>query len=1740
MSTLGDINVVISATDEASGVIEKVNASLGDLSGAGLERANKSLKTFRDEMGKAEKNITTQKNALKQVETEYNKNTKGLNDNLKALKNNQSRVQNSIVTRQEELEKLKASSVGLDKNSIAFKDNAKAIKWTQTEIDGLQKQHKSIGAEIEKVNKDIQKNSDSVTAARKAVAEAEATYGKFAQKLPEVEAAQKKIDKAMNAEKWVNTGKSMKDVGGAIDDITKPLQFAAAGTLALGVASGKAAMDYETAFTGVRKTIDGTEEQFVALNKGLRNMSETTPVAAKDLANLAAVGGQLGVGIENIEKFTKVIADMNVATNLTGEEGAATLAQFMNVMGENIDNVDRVGSSIVDLGNHSATTERDIAEMAQRMGSFARSVGIGTPQVLGYAAALASMGVEAQAGGSAVGRTWASIQKAVSGGGEELEAFAKYAGVSAEEFKKQWNTDASGAFNGLIKGLNQAEDLTAALAEVGINNTLDVTAIQLLAKGYDLMTDCLNRSSKAYEENTALTNEANAAYNTVANKLKMAMNAVTNAGIEWGNVLLPEVQKGAEWIGKAGEALGNMSEGQKQVYLGIGKTVLVTGALSKAVAVGTKTIGGIVEGVGTLRGLFAGGALTGDATTAAVSIGKVSGAVGGLVLACVAAKKASDYVYDLNYNWSKGLEKGDKSIDSSLEKYQKINAAQKEISELKLTIESPESSQEQVETAKQRLEEIKQMLSEEYNLVIKADNSDLDDAVKSAQKISKNELQQSINEQSAELWERRGKFESYVSDYEAEKGRYNNALAKQTKFSDLKRQVSELDSEYRAGNISLAQYNNSIKDLAKNAGLSENAQRNATAAVNEINTAYDNATYNAEQYRKNMENLTKAYTEVQDKAKNVAKADAEMLNNAAVEGDTAQMEKTLSHMADIVKTYKLNAGEFAQTAALAMNGVDSLNTAWEKGGDTLNGVVNDYIRAMNEFGASAQDTTVGAALIQNGFTDVGQAAAKGDEAVKGVLKSIKSIGQQQGLFDGLNADEISGKINDIAHAIGLLPKGKQIRITADGNIDIIDRAKQAADELNKKGNIKVKIDVNGNVELLNTADKKLKELVKNNKVDIKFNFDTKTSDIFDKAGNKMGEITVDGKVIWTSDTTEPDSYKPEAEGTANFELGEHPTEAPDISGDANFTLGNHPTEAPAIPGTANYNGNFPKSAPTIEGTAVYHVKLMGGGVLANRIQGKAKGTQNFSGGLAMVNDEEGVSDNRELIIDGGRAFIPHGRNVILPLSRGAKVYTARQTKRIMTAMGIPHYAQGKDNSEAFTTAKDDWTHYTKTHAVTITQELEKWVELSEKFKDNQKDIEDIEEEIYSLTVKQNDELNKTSEKWADKRIFNNDWEEYGDDIYSAYDRIKVRNMEMVSSGKMTWDDYAEYMESAGEKMYDGRRDQSEKWLEHEKKYNKLSEEDYGAGLQRMREYTLQMYEQGLIDKEKYRQADRELEEKYLDFVSDKNANEYSAWQNDADMWERMRDTYDDWADYNDSKLDFIKRKIEKVEDFYKDGKISFDEYDIATKNYQMDYYNEQSRIYDEKLQEFSSRISKLREKYSDAEQKLQDSWTVSDRKENIEDLQSQIAMYRNATTHAGQEKLKSLESQLKDAQRQQQLYELQQSNNKVLTQMQSQYDYLEENKAAKLRELMKSTVDIAKLEANMSAQIAAAKNALNSDSLRQYNVLKDIYSAIKGLRMGATYTDSRTINNYQGTYNPKGVWSIVNGIAVGGMGSFVF
>lgn len=228
-----------------------------------------------------------------------------------------------------------------------------------------------------------------------------------------------------------------------------------------------------------------------------------------ELNELAAAGGQLGIETENILEFTETMAQLETATNLSGEEGAQTVARLMNVTGESQNNIDRLGSSIVDLGNNFATTESEIANMALNLGATSSIVGFSTQDTLAYATALSSMGVEAAAGGSAVSRIIMDIQSAVSAGGESLDKFAATSGKTSKEFADQWKSDASGAFYDLLEGLSRSEDIIGELSNLGFANIRDIQALQRLASdtGLDLLAEALERSNTAWEENTALQEE---------------------------------------------------------------------------------------------------------------------------------------------------------------------------------------------------------------------------------------------------------------------------------------------------------------------------------------------------------------------------------------------------------------------------------------------------------------------------------------------------------------------------------------------------------------------------------------------------------------------------------------------------------------------------------------------------------------------------------------------------------------------------------------------------------------------------------------------------------------------------------------------------------------------------------------------------------------------------------------------------------------------------------------------------------------------------------------------------------------------------------------------------------------------------------------------------------------------------------------------------------------------------------
>ena len=361
--------------------------------------------------------------------------------------------------------------------------------------------------------------------------------------------------------------------------VTLPIAAASAGVF-------KFAKDYESAFAGVRKTTDATEAEYQKLSKGIRQMSKEMPASAVSIAQVAEAAGQLGIKKEDILKFSKTMVDLGVATNLTATEAATSLARFSNIMGTSADNVDRLGSTIVHLGNNTATTEREIVEMGMRLAGAGKQVGLTEAQVLGLAAAMSSVGIEAEMGGSAMSKLLVQMKLATTQGGEALDNFAKASGVSASQFKQAFEKDAAQGLLMFLKGLKnasaQGKSAIEILDEMGISEVRLRDTILRASEASDKFSDTLQLANQGWRENTALQKEAQQRYKTTESQLQIAKNKLIDIAITLGTNFLPKVNQVLNVVGKFADTLNNMSPTMQSV---VGWTALA------AASIGPLTLG---------------------------------------------------------------------------------------------------------------------------------------------------------------------------------------------------------------------------------------------------------------------------------------------------------------------------------------------------------------------------------------------------------------------------------------------------------------------------------------------------------------------------------------------------------------------------------------------------------------------------------------------------------------------------------------------------------------------------------------------------------------------------------------------------------------------------------------------------------------------------------------------------------------------------------------------------------------------------------------------------------------------------------------------------------------------------------------------------------------------------------------------------------------------------------------------
>ncbi len=342
----------------------------------------------------------------------------------------------------------------------------------------------------------------------------------------------------------------------------------AAGFAALTIGSIAVARSVESAFAGVAKTTNGLTDEFGKMNEAgeavldqFRELAKVTPLPLEDLLRIGELAGQLGIAKEALAGFSEVVAGLAVATDLTIEEaalGLARLASIYEVTTEDmINNTEQLGSVITFLGNNFATTEPAILNFAKRLAGIAKQFGITQAEVLGFGAAITAAGVEAQLGSTAIQNSLIAIGKAVTEGGDELDEFARVAGMSAEEFAQAWEDDAAQAFISFIEGLGEAGDEAfAILDEVGLSSDRTVRALIPLAAAGDLLALSINGANQALEDNSSLAREVTIRYATFDSQMQILKNTVRDIGLEIGLTLLPALSGLIKIVTPIIEAIG--------------------------------------------------------------------------------------------------------------------------------------------------------------------------------------------------------------------------------------------------------------------------------------------------------------------------------------------------------------------------------------------------------------------------------------------------------------------------------------------------------------------------------------------------------------------------------------------------------------------------------------------------------------------------------------------------------------------------------------------------------------------------------------------------------------------------------------------------------------------------------------------------------------------------------------------------------------------------------------------------------------------------------------------------------------------------------------------------------------------------------------------------------------------------------------------------------------------------------
>ena len=828
-------------------------------------------------------------------------------------------------------------------------------------------------------------------------------------------------------------------------------------------ACAQASMDFESAMTGVAKTTDFTDEELAAMSESIQEMSTEIPATTDELAGIAEAAGQLGIHKESLLDFTEIMAMLGTATNMTADEAATSLSRLANITGMSQEDFDRLGSTIVDLGNNLATTEKEIVDMSLRIAGAGAQVGMTEAEIMAFSGALSSVGIEAEAGGSAFSTLISNMSLAVQKGGDELAQFADVAGMSAGEFAAAFEDDAAAAIIQFIQGLGamdaQGRSAIAVLDEMGLSDIRMRDALLRAAGASDTFTNALQIGSSAWEANTALTTEASKRYATTQSQLTMMQNAYNNLKTAIGDAYTPALQE-AYSVGV--KVLNGVTQFVKQNPALVNAIIAFTGVMgavvaalaaytvgAKLAAIASAALSAAIPGVNIIMGVTA----------------AVAGITAGIVaLATAAANDAVPSVDELTQA-AQGMREAMDEANATYNDTVSSTMAAAGVAETYI------SKLEEIEAAGVNTEEEHRQYHNTLALLCQvvpelADYIDLEtDTIEggtaalraNTEAWKQNAMQQAYQEQLTALYSQYSAvlIEAEENSIGLTKAQYQQEAANK-KYNDTVARMNELWSE---ATVKAESYNKEYYTMADVTAFLDqeyyDLQNSLQSISDEISTAQDTVDAYTKAIKEDQDAVSEAEEEIALAEEAVENLTASMQENSGETAEAAEQEQALQD-AVIGTMEKVNALATAYQEAYeaAFDSISGQYQLWDEAAEivatsagTINSALESQITYWETYNANLQSLTERSADIE-GLSEMIASFADGSEDSVNAIAGMAGATDEQleamvSNWQALQAEqeEAAGSVADLKTDFTAAMDELQTELAAD--IEAMDLGEEA-------------------------------------------------------------------------------------------------------------------------------------------------------------------------------------------------------------------------------------------------------------------------------------------------------------------------------------------------------------------------------------------------------------------------------------------------------------------------------------------------------------------------------------------------------------------------------------------------------------------------------------------------------------------------------------------------------------------------